>query len=66
VKGKIGLTENEWEGPLPVMANPPGKSGDGANDKEARLAAALRTNLRRRKAAARVSAPKQRQDDDQS
>ncbi|MCE3288883.1 MAG: hypothetical protein K0R83_895 [Caulobacter sp.] len=47
------------------MAKPPSKSSDDKSDKEARLAAALRANLRRRKAAARnpakgASAPKDR------
>ena len=42
------------------MARPPSKSPGDKSDKEARLAAALRANLRRRKAAARSSAPKAR------
>lgn len=42
------------------MAKPPSNSTDDKAEKEARLAAALRANLRRRKAAARASAPKDR------
>lgn len=44
------------------MAEPPSNSKDDKSEKEARLAAALRANLRRRKAAARASAPKERTD----
>ncbi|MDO9337552.1 MAG: hypothetical protein Q7T61_14230 [Caulobacter sp.] len=43
--------------PLAVMAKPPSRPSDDKADREARLAAALRVNLRRRKAAARSSAP---------
>ena len=42
------------------MDKPPAKPVDDKADKEARLAAALRANLRRRKAASRAAAPEKR------
>ena len=48
------------------MAKPPSSSKDDKSEKVARLAAALRANLRRRKAAARATAPKERGDPDKS
>ena len=42
------------------MAKPPATPADEKAEKEARLAAALRANLRRRKAAGRTAAPEKR------
>jgi hypothetical protein len=52
--------------PLQAMAKPPPKASDDKADKEARLAAALRANLRRRKTARSsskgASAPEKREE----
>ena len=48
------------------MAKPPSNSTDDKAEKEARLAAALRANLRRRKAAKRASAPEKQDDTDKA
>ncbi|MDB5471035.1 MAG: hypothetical protein JWR84_2595 [Caulobacter sp.] len=48
------------------MAKPPPNASDDKAAREARLATALRANLRRRKAAARASAPEKRADPDKA
>lgn len=48
------------------MAKPPSGSTEDKAEKEARLAAALRANLRRRKAAKRASAPEKQDDPDRA
>ncbi len=48
------------------MAKPPSGSAEEKAEKEARLAAALRANLRRRKVAKRASAPEKQGDPDKA
>jgi len=57
-KGKIDLTQFDCRGPVPGMSKPSPETLKEQQQKEARLAAALRTNLRRRKAASRPPADK--------
>ena len=55
-KGKIGLIANERRGAVLAMSQTPPKPPQDKDDKAARLAAALRANLRRRKAPAKLTA----------
>jgi hypothetical protein len=52
------LTQFDCRGPVPGMSKPSPETLKEQQQKEARLAAALRTNLRRRKAASRPPADK--------
>ncbi len=55
MKGKIGLIELRRRGAFVVMSEKGAKPPQDKDDKAARLAAALRANLRRRKAPAKAA-----------